>query len=116
MEAPLERLRAVCLGFPEAEDQPMRGGTAYRVRGRIFAMPRMEDGAPAVWLKAPRGAQALLVEAAPATFFRPPYVGPKGWIGLRLHAGTDWDEAEAHIRRSYALVAPKALARLAGAG
>ena len=64
-----------------------------------------------MWCKAPRGAQEILIEAAPERFFAPPYVGPKGWIGIRL-GGADWDEVEALIRRSYRMTAPKRLAAL----
>ena len=77
-------------------------------------MPRVHEGRQSVWLKAPPGAQEILIGAAPERFFRPPYVGPKGWVGLRLDAAVDWDEAEALIRRSYCLIAPQRLARLAG--
>jgi len=61
----------------------------------------------------PDGAQAMLVEADPATFFVPPYFGSKGWIAMRLDAKPDWREVEAFVRRSYRLVAPKKLATLA---
>lgn len=111
---PDDRLRQICMALPEAEEKPTLGGIAYRVRDRIFAMPRAEgrDGqGRAVWLKAAPGAQEILTEAAPERFFRPPYVGPKGWIGIRLNDQTDWDEVEGHVRQSYALIAPKRLAK-----
>ena len=100
------RIRAICLALPEAEERETWGAPTFRVRGKIFAMPR--DGA--VWCKAPAGAQAVLVGADPDRFFAPPYVGPKGWIGIRLHGRPDWEEVAALLRRSYRLVAPRRLA------
>lgn len=65
---------------------------------------------PSVWFKAPLGTQAMLTEAAPDRFFRPPYVGHKGWIGLWLDVAWDHAEAEALITRSWRMTAPKRLA------
>lgn len=103
---PIERVRAICLALPEAEERETWGAPTFRVRDRIFAMSR-ED---AVWCKAPKGAQAILLGADPDRFFAPPYVGPKGWIGIRLDRGADWAEVAALLRRSYRLVAPRRLA------
>jgi predicted DNA-binding protein (MmcQ/YjbR family) len=108
------RLRAVCLALPEASEQQTWGDPTWRVRGRIFAMEKRGDGRVSVWLKAPPGAQDVLVAADPARFFVPPYVGPKGWIGLRLDADPDWTEVTALVRQSFRLVAPKRLAALVG--
>ena len=107
----LSRLRAICLALPEAVEQETWEAPTWRIRGRIFCMWRTtEDGAPALWCKAPRGAQEMLVEAAPHRFFRPPYVGPKGWIGLRLDGRVDWEEVGAIVRRSWRMTAPKRVA------
>ncbi len=108
------RLRALCLALPEAAEVPLRRGPTYRVDGRIFAMERADSGGAALWCKAPRGSQELLRAADPAHFFAPPYVGVKGWIGMRLDAAAEWDEVAALVRRSYALIAPKRLAALVG--
>ncbi len=113
------RLRTLCLSLPEASETETWGRPTFRVRERIFAMPREDDGRPAVWLKAPAGAQDILVGSDPKRFFRPPYVGPKGWVGIVLDAAdigpADWDEVTAMILRSYRLIAPKRLAaRLGG--
>jgi predicted DNA-binding protein (MmcQ/YjbR family) len=108
----LERLRELCLALPEAEERETWGDATFRVRDRIFAMHRPTDGVAAMWCKAPSGAQAILVAADPERFFAPPYVGPKGWIGMRLGAGTDWDEVASLLRRSYRMTAPKRLAVL----
>ena len=107
---PLGRLRGICLALPEAKERETWETPTFRVRDKIFAMFTTRDGAPAVWCKAPPGAQAILIGADPERFFRPPYVGPKGWIGVRLEAGVDWAELDALIRRSWRLTAPKRLA------
>jgi hypothetical protein len=107
----LERLRRICLALPEAEEQITWGHPTFRVRGRIFATYG-DDAAehPArVTFKAPPGVQAMLVEAAPERFFVPPYVGSKGWVGIRLEAVEDWSEVEDLVRRSWSLIAPKKL-------
>ena len=111
MDAIEARLRDVCLALPEAAEKETWGEPTFRVRDRIFAMLRRGDGRPSVWLKAPHGAQEVLCAADPHRFFRPPYVGPKGWIGMRLDDGPDWQEATRLIARSYLMTAPKALAR-----
>jgi predicted DNA-binding protein (MmcQ/YjbR family) len=109
--SPLDRLRAVCLALPEAEERETWGDATFRVRGRIFAMVRRGDGRVSFWCKAPPGSQAILVEADPARFFAPPYVGHKGWVGMRIDdGGADWAEVALLVRRSYGLTAPKGLA------
>lgn len=113
---PIARLRAVCLDLPEATEQETWGEPTFRVRGKIFAMVRRDDGDTSFWCKAPPGAQAVLVGADPARFFAPPYVGHRGWIGLRLARGDDWDEVADLIADSYRMTAPKRLAALLDAG
>ncbi|GBU19459.1 MULTISPECIES: MmcQ/YjbR family DNA-binding protein [unclassified Methylobacterium] len=108
----IERLRRLCLALPEAHERVTFGGPTFRVREKIFAMPRDRDGRPSVWMKAPPHSQGILVGADPERFFVPPYVGPKGWIGMRLDAEPDWTEVEALVRRSYRLIAPKRLGAL----
>lgn len=109
MASPLTRLRAMCLALPEAEERETWENETFRVRDKIFAM-HIARPEPAVWCKAPPGAQAILLEANPLRFFRPPYLGPKGWIGIHLDDGSDWDEVEDLVRRSYSLIAPRRLA------
>jgi predicted DNA-binding protein (MmcQ/YjbR family) len=106
----IARLRRLCMALPEAAEVETWDTPTFRVRGRIFALVATHEGEPAVWLKAPRGSQELLLEAAPERFFRPPYLGGRGWVGVRLGRGTDWAEVDALVRRSFALVAPKRLA------
>jgi len=104
--SPLHRLRAICLALPEAVEKETWDIPTFRVRDKIFAMAH-DPGT--VWCKAPRGVQSILVGSAPARFFVPPYVGHNGWIGIHFDSGSDWDEVEALIRRSYRMTAPKRL-------
>ncbi len=107
---PLGWLRAVCLALPEATEQETWGDATFRVRGKIFAMHRRGDGQPAVWCKAPAGGQGVLVGADPTRFFVPPYVGHRGWIGVRLDAGSEREEVADLVVESYRMTAPKRLA------
>ena len=103
----ITKLRRICLALPEAEERETWETPTFRVRGKIFCMAA--DGGQSCWVKAPRGSAEVLIAAAPDRFFRPPYLGHKGWAGVRLDAGTDWPEVEALVRRSFGLVAPKRL-------
>jgi hypothetical protein len=109
---PLDRLRAVCLALPEAAEKETWDLPTFRVRNKIFAMAIVGERPLAFWCKAPPGSQAILVGADPKRFFVPPYVGHKGWIGMRLGQGVDWREVEVIVRRSYGLTAPKRLQTL----
>lgn len=108
---PTARLRAICLALPEATEKEAWGDPTFRVRDKIFAMEKRGDGRISLWCKAPPGSQEILIGAAPERFFVPPYVGRKGWIGLRLDDDPDWDEVAEVVKRSYRLIAPKRLAR-----
>ncbi|MEX2599417.1 MAG: MmcQ/YjbR family DNA-binding protein [Dehalococcoidia bacterium] len=115
----LDRLREICLAFPEATEKEAWADPTWRVRDRIFAMLKgnYEGGRPSVWLKAAPGAQAVLVGAAPERFFVPPYVGGKGWVGIYMdNATVDWDETRDLIGDSYRLIAPKRLVAQLPAG
>ncbi len=111
---PLDRLRAICLALPEAEERYTWEHENFRVRDRIFCMFVRHGDRPAFTCKAPPGAQAVLLGADPARFFRPAYTGPKGWVGMYLDRGPDWDEAAALIRRSWTMTAPKRLVKQEG--
>lgn len=106
------RLRLIALGLPEAEERETWDEPNWRIRGRIFALQHRDGDAVAVWVKAPPGAQAVLIGADPERFFAPPYLGGRGWVGVRLHGRPDWNEVAALVRRSYRLIAPKRLAAL----
>ena len=113
----LNRLRKLCLEFPDATEQEAWGDPTWRVSKKIFAMQKgnYEGGRPSVWMKAADGAQAMLVESNEDRFFVPPYVGHKGWIGIYLDDDIDWDELHYLVEQSYRLIAPKKLvAKLVG--
>src|SRR5437667_12505354 len=104
---PLERLRAICLALPDTIEKIAWGEPTWRIRGRLFA--QLDDhhhGAEhlAVWLPAAIGVQQLVVKSDPVRFFVPPYVGPRGWIGVRLEGGTDWRLVKSLVQDAYALV------------
>ena len=108
-------MRAICLALPEAVEKQAWGDPTYRVRDRIFAVEKRGDGRVSLWCKAPAGSQAVLVGADPERFFVPPYVGHRGWVGLRL-AGpqvqgveVDWDEVREVVTDAFRVVAPRAL-------
>jgi hypothetical protein len=117
---PADRLRRLCLALPEAYEQETWGSATYRVRGKIFAIQSggSSPGTPlsgeadqaTVSCKAPPGVRDAMVEANPARFYVPPYVGAKGWIGVRLVIDPDWDEMADLIEWSYRATAPRRLA------
>jgi hypothetical protein len=111
-EDPLERLRALCLALPEATERLSHGEPTWFVRGtRTFVTyaDHHHDDRLAFWCAAPAGAQDLLVNADPERFFRPPYVGVRGWLGVRLDVLVDWDVVADLVRDAYRQVAPKRL-------
>ncbi len=113
----LGRVRAICMALPEATEKEAWGEATWRVRDRMFAMfaaNHHKDGRIALWCHAPLGTQELLVRSAPETFFVPPYVGVKGWIGIVLDQVSDEDLRE-QVAVAYCMVAPKKLkARVEG--
>lgn len=110
---PLARLREVCCSLPEVTEKEAWGEPTFRVRDKLFAMfatDHHHDGNVAVWCKAAMGMQEVLIDADPERFFKPPYVGPKGWIGIRLDGKVDWDEVHALLAESWRMTAPPKLA------
>ncbi len=112
--ASLARLRKLCLALPEAHEAEAWGEPTFRVCNKLFAMHAAANnhhgaGRPAVWIKAARGNQDLMVRTDPDRFFVPPYVGPSGWIGVWLDRGVDWDELRELLRDAYRLTAPRKL-------
>lgn len=109
---PLETLRALCLALPEASERPSHGEPTWFVQGKkTFASyaDHHHDDRVAFWCAAPDGAQAALVSAHPDRFFRPPYVGHRGWLGVWLDVPVDWDEIADLVEAAYRVVAPKKL-------
>ena len=112
-EKHLQRVRRICAALPETTEKLSHGEPTFFVRKKVFTMfanNHHNDGHIAVWLPAPVGVQAMLIEASPDRFFKPPYVGVRGWVGIELGRISDEDLAF-HIRQAWVLVAPKKLAR-----
>lgn len=108
-DAAIRKLRAICMALPDANEKISHGEpTWFAGKGKVFAMlDNHHHGSPhlAVWLPQTLDGQLTLLEADPARFFRPPYVGPKGWIGVVLDTSPDWAEVAVLVRDSYRLVA-----------
>jgi hypothetical protein len=108
------RLRAICLAFPEVTERPSHGAPTWFVRDKksfatLWEHGHHDDDFPHLWCAAPPGAQQELVAASPETFFRPPYVGGRGWLGVRLDGAVDWAEVAELCQDAYRVVAPKRL-------
>jgi hypothetical protein len=109
----LGRIREICLALPESSERLSHGAPTFFVRGkRAFLMVLTDhhgDGRFAIWCAAPEGVQQLLGEADPEKFFVPAYVGHRGWLGVRLDRGLDWNELAGIAEDAYAEVAPAKL-------
>ena len=106
----LDRIRTICLALPNTTEKLSHGAAAFFVPGGqylAFVDNHHDDGRLAVWLAAPPGVQETLVAAEPKHFFRPPYVGPKGWIGINLDTGLEWGAVAALIEEGHAFIAAK---------
>ncbi|MEU4626757.1 MmcQ/YjbR family DNA-binding protein [Actinoplanes sp. NPDC023801] len=110
-----ERLREMCLRLPEATERPSHGAPAFFVRGKkqsvmLWPTGHHDHEFPHLWCAAPPGSQAELIAADPDRFFRPPYVGHRGWVGVRLDRDPDWSEIAELCEDAFRTVAPKTLA------
>ncbi len=109
----IKRLRGICRALPEVFEKEAWGECTFRVTGgSMFAMTDNDhhhSGHVAVWIKAPPMVQEILTGSAPERFFRPPYMGHKGWVGVRLDGEADWDEVAAILKDGYLMSAPKKL-------
>jgi hypothetical protein len=107
--AAVGKLRALCLSFPEANERRSHGEpTWFAGKGKVFAMlDNHHHGAKhlSVWLPMPPGVQESLVDADPERCFRPPYVGPAGWVGVVLDGRTSWDLVSKLLREAFLHVA-----------
>ena len=112
----LRRVREICLALPEATERLSHGSPAFFVRDKktfvMYLDDHHGDGRLALWCAAPPGAQTELVASDPERFFRPPYVGHRGWLGVRLDRSPDWTEIAEIIQDAYRQVAPKSLIAL----
>jgi hypothetical protein len=112
-EDPLTKLRKLCLALPETSERLSHGEPTWFVRAKktfVNYANHHHDERLAFWCAAPEGMQESLVAAAPERFFRPPYVGVRGWLGVYLDVPVDWDEIAVLVEEAYLVVAPKRLA------
>lgn len=121
MVSPQEVVRSICLLFPDVEERPSHGHPAWFIRGNrqfaTFHSAHHDVSRPHLWCAAPPGAQEALVARDPATYFRPPYVGHRGWVGVYLDTGADSSEIEGLLIEAFRSVAPaKVLAQFDRAG
>lgn len=109
----LRTVRKLCLAFPETSERPSHGAPTFFVREKrgfaTFHNDHHGDGRLAIWCAAPAGVQDLLVAADAESYFVPPYVGHRGWLGVRLDRALAGDDLIGIIEDAYACVAPKAL-------
>lgn len=109
----LAEVRAACLALPEVTERLSHGAPSFFVRGKktfvMFHDDHHGDGKLAIWCAAAPGVQEELVDAEPDRFYRPPYVGHRGWLGVRLDVSPDWAEVGAIVADAYRAVAPKGL-------
>ena len=110
MASPLPRLRKLCLSLPETHEVEAWGEPTFRIKGgKIFAMYAADgnhhgSGRSSVWIKAMAENQALMIRAQPDRYFKPPYVGPSGWVGVFLDKSPDWNEVGELLRDGWKLI------------
>ncbi|MFE3056431.1 MmcQ/YjbR family DNA-binding protein [Nocardia sp. NPDC059239] len=112
MESVLELLRGVCTGLPEVAERVSHGEPCWFAGGKkMFVMfaDHHHDERVGFWCAAPAGVQEELVAAEPERFFRPPYVGHRGWLGVYLDTAVEWDEIGEIVEDAYRVVAAKRL-------
>jgi hypothetical protein len=110
-DAALARVREVALALPGVSERLSHGAPTFFVGQRTFVMFHDDhhgDGRLALWCAAPQGMQEALVDGEPDHYFRPPYVGHRGWVGVRLDGDLAWDNAAAAVEDAYDVVAARA--------
>ena len=114
----LRHVRKICLGLPETNERLSHGAPTFFIRDKktfvMFLNNHHDDGRLALWCAAPSGMQQTLFASSPKHYFVPPYVGHRGWIGVRLDKGIGWDEVAGVIEDAFVTVAPKTVLRDAG--
>ena len=109
----LARVRDICMAFPATEERLSHGAPTFFAGGKktfvMFLDDHHGDGRLAIWCSAPPGVQATLVDEEPGRFFVPPYVGTRGWVGVRLDVDVDWDEVAGIVDDGFREVATKRL-------
>lgn len=112
----LRRLRRICMALPETTERLSHGAPTFFAGGKKTFVTLMDDhhgdGRLALWCSAPPGVQEALVEEEPGRFFVPPYVGHRGWLGVRVDIEADWDEVSSIVEEAWRTVAPKRLLAL----
>jgi len=107
-----DRARAICTGFPEVTERASHGSPAFYARKQfvmLWPTGHHDHDFPHLWCAAPAGAQEELVASGSERFFRPPYVGHRGWLGVRLDGDVDWAEVAELCEDAYRVVAPRRL-------
>ncbi|MEV6606465.1 MmcQ/YjbR family DNA-binding protein [Kutzneria sp. NPDC051319] len=115
MADPLPRLRRLCLALPETTERLSHGEPTWFVRGRntfVMYSDHHHDDRLAFVCAAGAGVQAALIASDPTRFFRPPYVGHRGWLGVYLDVPQDWSELAELVTDAYRAVAPKTLVNM----
>jgi hypothetical protein len=105
------QVRSICLALPEVTEKLSHGAPAFFVRkqfAQLWPDGHHEHEFPHLWCAAPAGVQEALI-ASSESFFRPPYVGGRGWIGIRLEGDPDWDEIAETLEDAYRAIAPQRL-------
>ncbi len=113
-EKQMERVRRICAALPETMEKLSHGEPTFFVRKKVFAMcsnNHHNDGHIAVVIPAAIGIQAMLIERSPEKFYRPPYVGVRGWVGIELDRVSD-EELALHLQEAWRLIAPEKLQAL----
>lgn len=102
------RVRAICLALPDVTERVSHGAPAFFVKKQFVQLwpnGHHANQFPHLWCAAPAGAQAELIETEPQRFFRPPYVGGRGWLGVRLDRNVDWQEVASICEDAYRVIA-----------
>ncbi len=105
----LKRVRQICLSLPDTTEKISHGEPTFFAKKRVFAMfsnNHHHDGHVAVWVPAPPGLQEALIEEAPGVYYRPPYVGGGGWVGIELDQVND-EVLAGHLRQAWNLITRK---------
>ena len=110
-EEQLHRLRRICKTLPETSERLSHGEPTFFVRKKVYAMfdnNHHNDGHVAVWIPAPPGTQEMLISTSPRTYFKPPYAGARGWVGVELASISD-EQLIPLLCQAWQMVAPKKL-------
>lgn len=115
LDVALGHVRSACLGLPEVTERLSHGCPTFFIRDKktfvTFVNDHHGDGIVGIWCAAPPGTQEQVIREEPTRFFRPPYVGHRGWIGVRLDIDPDWEELVGIVTDAYCTVAPTTLVK-----